>query len=74
MFNARNLRKNTMFEFDLATATVFISAPQPGILCLNSPHKQNVWPKMVLCSTARPRDIWPLEVRTSQVPGFEDPF
>ena len=51
-----------MFEFDLATATVFISAPQPGILCLNSPHKQNVWPKMVLCSTARPRDMRPLEV------------
>ena len=50
-----------MFEFDLATATVFISAPQPGILCLNSPHKQNVWPKMVLCSKARPQDMRTLQ-------------
>ena len=69
MFNIpKQFAKND--EFDLATI-IFVSAPQPGILCLNSPHRQNVWPKMVLCSTARPRNMRPLEVRTSQLRGFE---
>ena len=67
MFNVKQFAKNMMFEFDLATATIFVSAPQPRILCLNSPHKQNVWPKMVLSSTARPPDMRTLEVRTLQI-------